>query len=428
MTLLQGLFEPRGPRAASLEIPQTPLTSTALLEWLGGEPLDAGVAVTPESSMRMSAVWRCVAVTAGVSSAVPLHAYTRGTRERADSDLLDDPHPEMTDLEVWKLAYAHRLLWGDSFQQKLRNGAGQVAELWPITPHRVQDVRRVKPTPANPGGKQFDIVDDNGELRTLTTRDVLHIPGLGFDGVRGMSVISYAAQGIGLSLAAEKSAAKFFGRGAQLSGVLETDQRLEQPQADALKERWQVKVGGLTNAHEIAVLDSGAKFRPLTMPYRDAQLLESRRFGVSEIARFFGVPLFLLFETEKTTSWGTGLEQQALGWVKFDLHPQWLAPVEKRVTKELLRPIGQYAKYAINGLLRGDSKARGEFYRVMREVGAFNADEIRDLEEEPPIPGGAGRTYLQPANMQPLGSSPADDEPDPPAPPDDEDDEEPADA
>lgn len=398
------------PRAASLEIPQTPLTSPALLEWLGGTPLDAGVAVTPMSSLKMSAVYRCVAVTSGVASALPLHAYQRGTKNRRDWPLLDDPHPEMTDLELWRLSYAHRLLWGNSFTQKIRNGAGQVKELWPITPNRVLETRRVKPTDGNPGGKEFDVVDDDGVVRTLTTRHILHIPGLSLDGVQGVSAISYAAQGIGLALAAEKSAARFFGRGAQMSGVLETDAALKQEQADALKVRWQAKVGGLDNSHEIAVIDAGAKFRPLTMPYKDAQLLESRRFGVPEVARFFGVPLFLLFETERSTSWGTGLEQQAQGWITFDLAPSWLAPTERRVNKELL-PRDLYAKYSVEGLLRADSQARAAFYRIMREVGAFNADEIRDLEDRPPIPDGMGQGYLQPVNMQPLGT-----EPDDPAP------------
>jgi HK97 family phage portal protein len=426
VTLLQGLFRARAPRAASLELPSTPLTSTALLEWLGGAPLDAGVAVTPYSSMTMSAVWRAVSVTSGVASALPLHGYARGTKDRREYPLIDDPHPEMTPLELWRLSYAHRLLWGDFVAQKLRTPLGEVKELWPVTPNRVMDIRRVKPSAANPGGKEFDIVDDGGTLhKGLTTRQIFHIPGLSLDGVRGMSVISYAAQGIGLGLAAEKSAARFFGRGAQLSGVLETDQRLEQQQADTLKERWQVKVGGLENAHEIAVLDSGAKFRPLTMPYRDAQLLESRRFEVNEIARFYGVPLFLMFETEKSTSWGTGLEQQALGWIVFDLNPQWLAPTEQRITKELL-PADAYARYSLQGLMRGDSAARANFYRVMREVGALNADEIRDLEDRPPIPGSAGEQYLQPGNMLPLGTEP-DDEPAPPPVPDEDDDQEPDD-
>jgi HK97 family phage portal protein len=364
------------------------------------------VPVTATSSLRMSAVWRSTVLISGVAAAVPLHAYQRGTKHRQDHALLDDPHPEMTPLEVWRLSYAHRVLWGDSYAQKLRNRLGQVKELWPISPWRVLRVERVKPSDANPGGKQFDVIDDDGVVhQNLTTREILHIPGFSADGVRGMSVIGSAAQGIGLALAAERSAARFFSAGAQLSGVLETEQRLQPEQASALKDRWNARHAGVSNSHDVAVLDSGAKFRPLTMPYKDAQLLESREFSITEMARFFGVPLFLLMETSKSTSWGTGLEQQALGWVTFDLAPQWLTPTEQRVTKELL-PADRYAKYTVEGLLRADSKARAEFYRVMRELGAYNADEIRDLEDRPPIADGSGQLYWMPANMQTLGAQP----------------------
>jgi HK97 family phage portal protein len=155
------------------------------------------------------------------------------------------------------------------------------------------------------------------------------------------------------------------------------------------------------------VLDSGASFKPITMPNTDAQFLESRQFQVVEVARMFGVPPFLLMSTEKSTSWGTGLEQQAQGWVTFDLAPTWLAPTEQRITKELL-PADQYAKYALQGLLRGDSSSRATFYRAMRDIGAFSANDIRALEDMPPIVGPEGDAYLQPTYMAPLGSDPLD--------------------
>jgi HK97 family phage portal protein len=149
-------------------------------------------------------------------------------------------------------------------------------------------------------------------------------------------------------------------------------------------------------------MDSGAKFQALTMPNSDAQFLESRVFQTAEIGRFFGVPPFLLGITEKSTSWGTGLEQQAIGWVTYDLHPAWLAPTEQRITKELT-PSGRYARYTVDGLLRGDSTARAALWRTMREIGAMNADEVRDRENLPAIPDGSGQGYLQPMNMQALG-------------------------
>ncbi|MFJ6561866.1 phage portal protein [Streptomyces sp. NPDC091412] len=397
---LFGLFEGR----SSPENPAVPLTDTSLAEWLGGPRVDSGVQVSEKSALHMPAVWRSVAVIANVSAALPLHTYKAGTKDRTESALLADPHPEMTPLEVWRLANVHRVLWGNAYVQKLRAPSGQIKELWPVAPERVK-VERDRPSEGNPSGKWFWITDDWGAVHRLTPREIMHLPGLGYDGLTGCSPVRAAAQSIGLAQAAELGAAKLFGRGNMVSGVLQTEQRLTKEQADALKARWQAKVGGIENLHDVAVLDSGAAFNPVTMPLKDAQFLESREFQITEIARLFGVPLFLLMETAKSTSWGTGLEQQAQGWVTFDLGPAWLAPVEQRVTKELL-PSGEYAHYALQGLLRGDSASRALFYRAMRDIGAFSANDVRALEELPPIPGPEGDTYLQPTYMAPLGANP----------------------
>lgn len=392
------LFE----RRASLENPAVPLTSATLLDWMAGPAPASGKRVTEKSALAFSAVWRCTALIAGVSSALPLHTYEAGTHNRARTLLLDNPHPELTPLELWRLTYVHRALWGNAYAQKVRDGLGRVRELWAITPDRVTP-GRAKPDDANPGGKVFDVEDDWGVHHDLTSREILHLPGLGYDGIAGVSPIAMAGQAVGLGLAAEEYGARLFGSGNMMSGILQTDQRLTGEQADALKERWKAKVSGMGNAHDVAILDSGASFQQVSMPAKDSQFLESREFGVEEIARFFGVPQFLLGLTSKSTSWGTGLEQQAQSWVMFDLHPTWLAPTEQRVTKELTQP-GIEARYKVEGLLRGDSKARAEFYRAMREIGAFSANDIRDLEDMPPIDGGDG--YLQPLNYAPLGSDP----------------------
>ncbi|MFF1686073.1 phage portal protein [Streptomyces sp. NPDC058254] len=396
---LFGLFERRG-----VENPAVPLTSASLLDWIGGARTDAGVDVSEKTALHMPAVWRSVAVIAGVSAALPLQTFKSGTKDRTTSALLDDPHPELTPLELWRLTFVHRVLWGNAYVQKLRAPSGQVKELWPVGPDRVT-VKRVRPTPDNPGGKVFFVTDEWGQLHVLTSREIMHIPGLGYDGLTGMSPIAAAAQGIGLAQAAEKGAAKLFGRGNLMGGILSTEQELTGEQAKALKQRWGAMAGGIENAQEVAVLDSGASFKPVTMPLKDSQFLESREFQNVEIARMFGVPLFLLMETAKSTSWGTGLEQQAQGWVTFDLGPTWLQPLEQRITKELL-PQGEYAHYRLQGLLRGDSSGRATFYRAMRDTGVMSANDIRALEELPPIPGPEGDTYLQPTYMAPLGSNP----------------------
>ncbi|MEU1008193.1 phage portal protein [Streptomyces sp. NPDC005890] len=397
---LFGLFERR-----SVENPAVPLTSTSLLGLLGGAPGKAGVVVTETSALHMPAVWRAVAVIANVAAALPLHTYAAGTRDRETVELLENPHPELTRFEFWRLVYVHRLLWGNAYAQKVRNGAGQVVQLWPIRPDRVK-VDRESPTPENPGGKVFWIKDDNGVRQRRTSKEVMHLPALGYDGVTGCSPVRAAAEGIGLGLAAEKAAAKLYGSGNMISGVLQSEQRLTAEQAAQLKANWKAKLSGYESAGDIAVLDSGASFQPVTMPYKDSQFLESRQFQVTEVSRMFGVPPFLLMSTEKSTSWGTGLEQQAQGFVTWDLAPTWLTPTEQRVTKELLSST-QYAKYQVNGLLRGDSSARATFYRAMRDTGAFSADDIRDLEDLTPIGGREGDMRLQPLYMAPLGTDPS---------------------
>ncbi|MEU0109516.1 phage portal protein [Streptomyces sp. NPDC006251] len=397
---LFGLFEQR-----SLENPALPLTSEAVAEYLGAVPNESGTTVTERTSLHMPAVWRSVALIAGVSAHLPLHTYVQGTRDRAKAPLLADPHPELTPLELWRLPYVHRVLWGNGYLQKVRNRAGVVVELWPVMPDRVR-AGKVKPDDLLPSGKVFEVTDDWGVQHAMTSREILHIPGLGYDGITGCSPVRLAAEGIGLAQSAEKSAARLFGKGNIMAGVLQTEQRLNPDQADALKKRWAAKMGGWRNSQEIAVLDSGASFNTVTMPYKDAQFLESREFQNTEIARMFGVPLFLLMETAKSTSWGTGLEQQAGAWVVFDLAPTWLSPTEQRITKELL-PANQYAKYSVQGLLRGDSSARATFYRAMRDVGAFSSDDIRGFEDLPPLPAGkGGDVYLQPTYMAPLGVNP----------------------
>ena len=398
---LFGMFE----RRATVENPATPLTASSLSALLGGgASVEAGVSVTETGALAMPAVWRAVSVVANVSASLPLHTYTVGTKDRAEVALLEDPHPELTRFELWRLVYVHRLLWGNAYLQKVTNGGGQVVQLWPIRPDRVK-VDREKPSPENPGGKVFWVQDDHGVRQRRTSREILHLPALGYDGVTGCSPVRAAAEGIGLGIAAEKAAAKLYGSGNMISGVLQTEQRLNAEQAAQLKASWKAKLGGAQTAHDIAVLDSGASFSPVTMPYKDSQFLESRQFQVTEVSRMFGVPPFLLMSTEKSTSWGTGLEQQAQGFVTWDLAPTWLTPTEQRVKKELLDS-GQYAKYQLGGLLRGDSSARATFYRAMRDTGAFSADDIRELEDLKPVGGREGDMRLQPTYMAPLGSDP----------------------
>jgi HK97 family phage portal protein len=387
---------------ASIENPAVPLTSTTLLEVFGGQKSASGVEVTVEKSLGMPAVFRAVNLIAGTIASLPLHAYRQGdggSRQRVTSgraaSLLDNPHPDLTPFELWEITYAHMLLWGNAYLWKGRDQLGRLVELWPIHPSRVKAGRT-----SAMGRKVYQI--DGGEQEHDDTT-ILHLPAFGYDGVCGVSPIRIARQGIGLSLAAEEYGAKLFGSGSLATGILQTEQRLKPSDADRLQARWKAKRSGLGSAHETIVLDQGAKFTQLTIPPEDAQFLQTRSFQVSEIARIFGVPPHMLMDTDKSTSWGTGIESQTLGFVTYTLRP-WLVRFEQRVTR-VLKPEPVYAHYALEGLLRGDSAARAAFYRALWEIGGFSTNEIRALEEMPPIEGGDRR--FVPLNFGALDQAPA---------------------
>jgi HK97 family phage portal protein len=391
MTLMDRVF------AASIESPTVPLTSGTLVDLFGGKAAASGKRVTEHSSLGMPAVWRAVNLIASTVAGLPLHAY-RNTGEgrvvqttgRAAS-LLDNPHPDMTPFELWETTLAHMLLWGNAYLWLGRNQLGQLTELWPIHPSRVQAGRT-----SSMGKKVYKI--DDGE-QEHDDRTILHLPAFGYDGVCGVSPIRIAREGIGLALAAEEYGAKLFGSGSLATGILQTEQRLTPDQADILQSRWKAKRSGLGSAHETIVLDRGATFQQLTIPPGDAQFIESRRFQISEVARMFGVPPHMLMDTEKSTSWGTGIEQQGIGFVVYTLRP-WLSRVEQRITR-ILKPEPVYAHFSVEGLLRGDSASRLTFYKGMWEIGALSTDEIRGLEERGPVDGGDVR--YRPLNMGKLG-------------------------
>lgn len=400
MTVFGAVREARSVRnAVEAENPALPLTDTRLIDYLGIQSTKAGKDVNEITALGSSGVWRAVQISSNVPAALPLHAFREEGEKRIRATgrpaaLLDDPHPDMTPFEFWQTVFVHRRLWGNAYVRKLRNQLGVLAEMWTIHPGRVKVGRESE------AGRKVYVIDGGKEV--LSDNEILHLPGMGYDGICGVSPVRAARESIGLGLAAEEFGARLFGSGSLASGILQTEQRLTQRQADALSKRWKDKQTGLESAHGTVVLDKGAKFHQLTIPPGDAQFLESRRFQVVEICRWFGIPPFLMFETEKSTSWGTGLEQQALGWVKFDLQPELVA-IEQRLTKHVLRPSAVYARYGLEGLLRGDSAARANFYRSMWNIGALSTNEIRAYEELEAVEGGDVR--YRPLNMGELGTT-----------------------
>lgn len=400
MTLLNRV---RGPRA-SVENPSTPLGTDVLLDLIGGAAGVAGKVVNQTEILGLPAAWRAMQLTSSVPAGLPFKAYRSvdearelmGERTQAQQ-LMSNPHPDMTPFEFWQTVHLHRRGWGNAYLLKNKNGAGQTLNYWHLHPSTVKVGR--------PGGsrspKVFLVSSREYGDELYTERDILHIPGMGYDGVCGVSPIRAMRESASLALAAQEFGAKLFGSGTLASGVLQTEQRLTNRQADALANRWKAKRTGLEAAYDTIVLDKGAKFTQLTIPPEDAQFLQTRHFQVAEFCRWFGLPPFLMFETEGSTSWGTGLEQQALAWVKFDLTTD-LLPVEQRVSRELY-PSPAYAKHNVEALLRGDSAARAAFYRTLWEIGALSTNEIRGLEERAPVDG--GDTHYRPLNMGELGTS-----------------------
>jgi len=388
------------PLFASIESPQVSISSAEVGLLFGGETVSAGVQVTEEKALGLPAVFRAVNVVAGTIASLPIHAFrdsTTGARTPVASShpaakLLATPHPDMTQFELWETVLTHMILWGNAYLWLRRDALGRVVELWPIHPSRMR------------AGRTSDLKKvyklDGGDVELDDTR-ILHLPAFGYDGVCGVSPVRLAREGLGLAIAAEQYGAKLFGSGSLATGILQTDQRLTPDQADALQVRWRAKRSGLNSAHETIVLDAGAKWTQLSIPPGDAQFLESRSFQVSEIARMFGVPPHMLMDTEKVTSWGTGIEQQSIGFVVYTLRT-WIIRIEQRLSR-ILSPQPVYAHITVEGLLRGDSAQRAAFYKQMFDMGAYNTDEIRALEEMGPVPGGDVR--YRPLNMGVLGTT-----------------------
>jgi HK97 family phage portal protein len=406
MTLFQRAFA--GSETRGLNDPLVPLTAASLVDWLSGTVNDSGMRVTEKSAYSMPAVYRAVGLISQACAAVPLQGYDRKDRLlQTEIPVLAQPCPGMTAFEFWEFAYVCIMTWGNFYAWKNMNQRGEIESLVPIRPEsiKVGQVRAAR-SPENPTGKMFMIASADGGEKPASPEQILHIPGLGYDGVTGVSPIRLAAQGIGTALAAEKYTAKQFSSGSLMAGVLQTEQRITPEQADELSARWRTKVAGLARAHDIVALGAGAKFQPIQFPNSDTQMMETRKFQVVEIARIFGIPPHMLGDVEKSTSWGTGIEQQSIGFVTYTLKP-WLTRVEQRISLEVA-PGDQFVSYDLNDLMRGDSQQRAAYYTAMRNIGALNADEIRDEEGRPPLPDGQGQTYMTPLNMGSAGTAPTD--------------------
>ena len=358
----------------------------------------SGKPVNERTAMQTTAVYACVRILAEAVASLPLHVYEYqddgGKKLVHDHPLYyllhDEPNPEMTSFVFRETLMSHLLIWGNAYAQIIRDGAGRVLGLYPLLPDKM-DVQRddkgniyyvySRNSDENPMFKEY------GDIR-LKAEDVLHIPGLGFDGLIGYSPIAMAKNAVGMTLACEEYGASFFANGANPGGVLEHPGVLKDP--SKVRESWNSVYRGVNNAHKIAVLEEGMKYQQIGIPPEEAQFLETRKFQINEIARLYRIPPHMIGDLDKSSF--SNIEQQSLEFVKYTLDP-WVIRWEQSLQRSLLLP-GEKGKYFIklnvDGLLRGDYQSRMNGYAVGRQNGWFSANDIREMENMNPIPDEEG--------------------------------------
>ncbi len=366
------------------------LGSSELYELLAGAPSGAGVVVNETSALRVTAVYACVRLIAGAIASLPLATYRRTDdgRERMRTDLWwllnEQPCASVSAAVFWEYLVSQMLLSGDALAEIERGRGGVIRALHPLD-SRAVNVRKVE------GRLRYELCRD-GVWLGRDQDDVLHIPGFHSDGVRGLSVIRHAARdAIGLALAAESFSSRFFASGAHPDVALKVPGKMSQEQIDNLRRIWSQKYGGAHNSSLPIVLTEGTELQEVTISAQDSQLIEARRFQVADIARAFGVPPHMVGETDKSTSWGSGIEQQGIGFVQYTLAPH-LNRIEQEINRKCFRTAQHFVEFNVEGLLRGDSKARAEYYT--RALGGtqnpawMTPNEVRRLENLPAIPDG----------------------------------------
>ena len=373
----------------------------------------SGKVVTERTAMQMTAVYSCVRILSEAVAGLPIHYYEYqddGSKRKAVENPLyfllhDEPNPDMTSFIFRETLMTHLLLWGNAYAQIIRNGKGEVIALYPLMPNKMSVNRDDDGTIYYLYSKSVDEgkAEDAG-YHYLRKEDVLHIPGLGFDGLVGYSPIAMAKNAIGLAIATEEFGSKFFANGAAPSGVLEHPGTIKDPKK--VREAWMSQFGGSSNSGKVAVLEEGMKYTPISISPEQAQFLETRKFQINEIARIFRVPPHMVGDLEKSSF--SNIEQQSLEFVKYTLDP-WIVRWEQALNKALLSEKDKnkyFFKFNVEGLLRGDYQSRMQGYAVARQNGWMSANDIRTLEDLDKIsPEDGGDLYLVNGNMLPLNKA-----------------------
>lgn len=364
----------------------------------------SGKAVVPETSVQIPVVYACVRVIAETIASLPFGVYENvppdGTQKALEHPLYhvlhDEPNREMTSFQFRESVLANLLLWGNAYCQIIRNGRGKTVALYPLLSKSMTVDRE-----NDNGTLYYDYTTTNGKIVRLRPDEVLHIPGLGFDGIMGYSPIALEKNALGLALAAEEYGSKVFSNGATPSGVLQHPNTVKDP--NRLRESWEAAYGGSKNAGRVAILEEGMTFQRISMPNNEAQFLETRQFQTEEICRIFRVPPHMIGDLSHATF--SNIEHQSIDFAVHTIRP-WCVRIEQAMNRALFtdREKAKYfTSFNIDGLMRGDYKSRMEGYAIGINNGFLSPNDIRQLENMNPIPPEqGGDTYIVNGNMMPL--------------------------
>jgi HK97 family phage portal protein len=319
-------------------------------------------------------------------------------REHPLYQLLHDQwSPEHTSMSARETMQQHALLWGNAYAEIVKDSAGRPAELWVLTPDRVRPMR------TKTGALVYEVLQPTtrGTQQLLPT-EILHIPGLSWDGIQGYGVVRRARETIGLGLATESYGARFFSQGAMAGGILESPQVLSAAATQKLKDSWAAAHEGLQRSHRIAVLEAGITWKQASLSPEDSQFLETRKFQTVEIARWFNLPPHMLRDLERATF--ANIEHQTIEFVVYTIRP-WLVRWESELKRKLVSPLEwnqQFPEHVLDGLLRGDVDARTRALQTQFQNGALSLDEWRSLENRNPLPNGAGQRFYTSIQVVPI--------------------------
>ena len=382
------------------DLADEPMTSGRLAGLFGGGSMTtSGAKVTPSGSWKTITVFRSIQLVSEAVAGLPLKAYSDAGdegRKRVHPAILKNPHPDMTPFEFWRLVMAHRLTWGNYYALKRRNANGAIVRLDTLAPDLVTVSKSSRyATEGNPSGKYFSAPTFSGGYSELSPFDVLHIPGLGYNGLVGQSPLGMAREAIGAAQSTERLASSFFGSGMRLSGLIKHEKPLKEAEAERVRARMSQLLRSNSD-HDVGILDGGAEFERLSIPPNDAQFLETRVHQNSEIATLFGLDPGMLGLESRGQVYGSGVDAISRGFVRFTLLGH-LKNIEGRVTKELLAAPSRYAEFDTAGFERGDLKGRVSAYRQSIQAGILTPNEARKLENREALEG--LDVSLFPANM-----------------------------